>query len=146
MLPKEQRKRDTSFIKDIANVVVDNISTSKTYAKNDEEKDFIERAIQRVKQIDTSFGEIQKIVNAFRLCEAQLSAMLEFWNMKDEDVTKVAKQICNLRDKIVHNNYEESIEDYQNEIAFLEWLTYALLLRRYNITDADKIIKKRFGP
>lgn len=144
-LPKEQRKRDTSLIKDIANVVVDNISASKTIVKNDEEKDFIEKAIQRVKQIDTSFGEIQKIVNAFRLCKIQLSAILEFWHIKDEDVTTIAKKICNLRDKIVHNNFEESIEDYQKEIAFLEWLTNAMLLFRYNITDVDKIIKKRFG-
>jgi hypothetical protein len=52
-----------------------------------------------------------------------------------------------LRDKIVHNNYEDSLEDHQTKlnIAFLEWVTYAMLLHRYGLYDIDKILKEMFG-
>lgn len=145
-LPKSLRNKDSSSVGKIRDNVIKHIRMAEKDANDDLEKSFIKKSEERIRQIDTVYGEIQKIVNAYNQCSDYLDKTMDFWKVDAASVTDISKRLCSLRDKIVHNNYEDSLDDQQTkmDIAFLEWLTYAMLLHRYDIYDIDNILKEMF--
>lgn len=145
-LPKIIKSKDTSHLLHIRDTVITKINESYNEAELPTDKEFVNSAIQRVQQIGTAYGEVQKIVNAYNYCDDDLAQSLEFWGIHKDNVNMVAKRLCDLRDRVVHNNFDESIDEHQTfvDISFLEKLTHTMTLRRFGIQNIGQIIKELF--
>jgi hypothetical protein len=145
-LPKTIRSKDVSHLLHIRDTVINKINESYNEAVLPTDREFVDSAIQRVQQIGTTYGEVQKIVNAYNFCADDLVQSLEFWGIDKGSANMVAKRLCDLRDRIVHNNYDESINEHQIsvDISFLEKLTYTMMLRRFGIQNIGQIINELF--
>ena len=110
------------------------------------DKEFINMTTNRVRELGTSYGERQKLSMSFDLYYDELKSSFERWGIKHRQIGSMSKNLCNLRDKVVHNNFDGEIDDYITRIqtSMLERLTYAMMLKRYKITNIENIISATF--
>lgn len=144
-LPKSKRKRDSSHLTEIRRKVIGAVSTVE--GTDEEESKFISSSIERIQQVGTSYNERKKIEIAYNLNSNYIEHPLRIYNIDKKNIGELAQKICNMRDLIVHNNYDEDIDDIdmQKNIAFLEWLTYSMFLSRIKILNIKEIIGVKFG-
>ncbi|MGN0561696.1 MAG: hypothetical protein ACI4K6_02730 [Candidatus Fimenecus sp.] len=113
-----------------------------------EEKEFLENAKKRILQLGTQLGQTRKIINAYHILHNALDSSIEnIFNspgfklkgpLQDKDLKKIAKVLVRQRGSIVHGGFSGPFSDMDAQrIRFLEILTYAQLLRRIGLEDAD---------
>lgn len=74
----------------------------------------------------------KKILTAFSYVEDCISSSLKTYGIDQKAINYFSRHIPELRNKIVHNNYEGDVGD-QRGISLMEWITYAMLLKRVGI-------------
>ncbi|MEG8977332.1 hypothetical protein U8Y98_11525 [Priestia megaterium] len=134
-LPEKVRACDTTSVEPFRQQVLSTLSGIQT--NNHEEKQFLNDLISRTKGLGKEYGARKKILNAISHVEDCISSSLKTYQIDEKARNKLSQEICKLRNKIVHNNYEGVIDD-QRGINLMEWITYAMLLKRVGI-PSDKI-------
>lgn len=133
-LPERDRLCDTSNIDSIRNELIRKMEGIKT--SDNDERFFINQVIDRTKQLGKQYGMRKKIENLYLLNERSLSSSFELFSISKDDFKKKIKRLVDLRNKIVHDNYDLEI-DGQIDIAIIEWITYAMFLRRIGVSEKD---------
>lgn len=123
-----------------------------------EESEFLENAKSRILQLGTQFGQTQKIINAYHVLHNAMDSSIENifrlpsfklkGPLKDKELKKIAKFLVSQRGSIVHGGFSGSFSDADAQsLRFLEILTYAQLLKRVGLEDADieRVIGALFG-
>lgn len=145
-LPKETRKKNASKYDSIRASVIDVLK--KMYVPNISENDreFIDLSMQKIRELGKSYGERQKLILSFELHYNDLKSSFDRWCIKKDDIVTMSNKLCELRNKVVHDNFDGNIEDHLTRIyvSMLERLTYAMMLKRYSITEIEKIISATF--
>lgn len=103
---------------------------------NNEDRNFLNLAKDRISQLGTQFGQRKKIVNAYNQNINILEGSIEFILPKTLTVGKASERLAELRNKIVHGNFHTIFD--REEIAiirFLEILTYVMLFKRAGVKD-----------
>ncbi|CAK8585387.1 hypothetical protein [Priestia megaterium] len=129
-LPEEVRACDTTSVEPFRNQVLGTLSGIE--ANNQEEKQFLDQLISRTKELGKVYGSRKKILTAFSYVEDCISSSLKTYGIDQKAINYFSRHIPELRNKIVHNNYEGDVGD-QRGISLMEWITYAMLLKRVGI-------------
>ncbi len=129
-LPKQIRFHDTTSIEPFRKRLIDTIS--EVPVGNEEEKVFIEQLISKTKELGKMYGSRKKILIAIEYIKDCILSSLEARKIDEKQIKYFSKHIPDIRNKIVHNNYEGDIGD-QLGISLMEWITYAMLLKRVGI-------------
>ncbi len=141
-LPKETRKKNTSKYDSIRASVIDELK--KMYVPNISENDreFIDQAVQKIRELGKAYGERQKLSLSFNLHYDDLKSSFDRWYIKKDDIVIMSNKLCDLRNKVVHDNFDGNIDDHSTRIyvSMLERLTYAMMLKRYGITEIEEIV------
>ena len=131
------------------------------YPKNgltQDELDFLENARNRILQLGTQFGQTMKIVNAYQVLHEALDKSIEniFYlpafrlkgPLQMKEIKKIAGFLAGQRGKVAHGGFSGAFSDVDaQKIHFLEIITYAQLLKRVGLEDADieRIVGAVFG-
>lgn len=140
--------------KEIKEKIIEYIEGFNDPNNNNEVNEFICNAKGRISQLGTQMGQTGKIVNAYEQVRTALDSSLKnifFFksitvckSLEDKQVKKIANYLADTRGKITHGCFDLVFSDEEaQKIRFLEILTYALLLRRLNMTDEE--IEKIIG-
>ncbi len=145
-LPKETRKKNTSKYDSIRASVIEELKKMKTPYLSENDKEFINQAVQKVRELGKSYGERQKLSLSFELYYDDLKSSFERWGIEKGDIVNMTNKLCDLRNKVVHDNFDGDIDDHLTRIyiSMLERLTYAMMLKRYGITDIEDIVLATF--
>lgn len=139
---------DDRKIQDIRDIIV---AQFEDYPKNmlsEEEMNFLENARNRILQLGTQFGQTMKLVNAYQVLHEALDNSIEniFFlpefrlkgPLQIEDLKKIARVLAEQRGKVAHGGFFWTFSDVDaQKIHFLEIITYAQMLKRMGLDDAD---------
>lgn len=131
-LPKDIRFNDTSTIEPLREQLLDHISKFPINRNNTDDKVFLDQLISKTKELGKMYGSRKKILTAIGYVQDCIKSSLEMFHIDEEKINHYAKHIPEIRNKIVHNNYEGDIGD-QLGVSLLEWITYVMLLKRVGI-------------
>jgi len=115
---------------------------------SEDDRNFLYQAKSRISQLGTQFGQRKKIVNAYKQNIHILEESMNFIFPKGFKIGKVASDLAELRNKIVHSNFYTVFDREERDIIrFLEILTYVMLFKRIGIEDKgiDILIGVVFG-
>ncbi|MGE6260710.1 hypothetical protein ACQKCU_23005 [Heyndrickxia sporothermodurans] len=131
-LPKEIRFNDTTSIEPLREKLLEHILKFPVNKNNKDEKVFLDQLISKTKELGKMNGSRKKILIAIEYVQDCIKSSLETLHIDKEKINNYAKRIPEIRNKIVHNNYEGDIGD-KIGVSLLEWVTYAMLLKRVGI-------------
>lgn len=141
-------KVDASRVQDIKEKIVSQIESYPKESVKSEERDFLNNAKDRIMQLGTQFGQNNKIVNAYHVLHNALDGSVEniFYLSEfrqegpliDEKLKAVASFLSKQRGAVAHGGFIREFSDLDaQKIRFLEILTYAQMLKRIGLKDAD---------
>lgn len=135
-LPRQYRKKDSTHVKVIKEVVINNLENIPSSSEDNDA--FINESKKRIRQIGTQYGERDKIVNAYNIFKPNMDESLNFFFYKGNmDMKLVADLLSKTRDRIVHNNLDRELtKDEVKYISFLECLSYSMLLNRIGLSSS----------
>ena len=139
---------DSSKIATIKETILQNIDASKNKSYTKEEKQFIEDAKGNIKKLGTSFGQKQKIKNAYTVLSDILQSSIDniFYLctfrhksiIPNSDLNKIAQELTEMRNKIAHGNFSLKFTEEQAQlIRFLEIMVYIQMMKRADIANDD---------
>lgn len=145
-LPKNVRKKDDSKNDSIRKSIINKLNGMIDMDLSEEDVKFIQLSIAKIRELGKSYGERQKLSTSLDLFYDSLKSSFKHWGLKKDDIINLTNTLCDLRNKIVHNNFDGEIEEHSTRIyiTILERLTYAMLLSRYGIVNIDEIISVTF--
>lgn len=145
-LPKETKKKDASKYDLIRSEIINKLNDMNTEDTSEVDKEFINMTTKRVSELGKSYGERQKLSMSFNLYYDYLKSSFKRWGVKQSQIDGMSENLCTLRDKVVHNNFDGEIDDHitKIQISMLERLTYAMMLKRYKIANIENIISATF--
>lgn len=133
-----------SSVKVIKKDAVNAMKLLRTDATDNEEKDFVDQAIDKITKIGTEYGQNKKIQNAYEVLSTCLCSSMNqiFWTNKNsniensEIVKETAKALASTRGKIAHGSFTGELTDADmTNIRFLDILVYAQILKRAGVDD-----------
>ena len=115
---------------------------------NDEEKDFINQAKDKILKLGTEFGQKNKIVNAYKVLSGALMQSIKnifylhklknFEVLDDDDINDFAKFLAKMRGKKTHSGSILEFTDKEAQIIrFFEVLVYSQILKRAKLSDSE---------
>lgn len=110
--------------------------------KDQKEIKFINKACDRINQLDTEIGFKNKIISAHDKLSNIIESSEKFMFNKF-DLNKSVNSLVDNRGKLAHlNSFDKFTDDEIRDIRFLEVLTYIMFLRRAQIDDngIEKIV------
>jgi hypothetical protein len=142
---------DDSNICDVRNDLLDVIgSFADSYMnQNNDVKQFINDATQRIQQLGTQFGQTRKIMIAYSIISKGINKLIpdilflheeycSCTSLTEQQIKKIARELTKLRGSLVHGSYKNQITEKQYQlIKFLETIIYAQMLKRANIAYDD---------
>lgn len=149
---------DCSAVNTVRNGIIERIKSFEAEIKSDitaEEQKFIQKAINRVKQLDTEMGQKGKILHAFEIIRPIIEGYISFFVDGYESCHEISKNtaigllgsIPTMRGKILHDGDRNLLtreETYAMQL--LEMVVYAQILKRAQLKDKEisKIIRFNF--
>lgn len=149
---------DATRVQSIKDVLVAQLDE---YSKNElkqEEMEFLENAKKRIRQLGTQYGLTKKIINVYHVLHHALDRSIKYifylpefrleGSLQDTDLKKIATFLAGQRGAVAHGGFSGTFSDLDaQKIRFLEILTYAQLLKRVGLGDADieRVIGALFG-
>lgn len=115
---------------------------------NDEEKDFINQAKDKILKLGTEFGQKNKIVNAYKVLSGALMQSIKnifylhklknFEVLDNDDINDFAKFLAKMRGKKTHSGSILEFTDKEAQIIrFFEVLVYSQILKRAKLSDSE---------
>ena len=121
---------------DIREKIVAEIESVK--AQSVVEQGFQKDAIERIKNLGTQRGFSKKILAAYEVNISALENSMESILFREKSLSKVARQLSNLRGKVLHNEMGYQFDEKEIEaIRFLEILQFVMTLRRAEYADNE---------
>lgn len=78
------------------------------------------------------YGTKMKIITSIEYIRDCIASSLTKYQIDEKKLKFYSRHIPEIRNKIVHDNYEGDIGD-QLGVSLMEWITYAMLLKRVGI-------------
>lgn len=139
---------DDNNVKTIKDTLVAQLDEYTKKELTEDELDFLKNAKNRILQLGTQFGQTMKIVNAYQvLHEALDNSIKNIFYLKElklkgplqmNEIKKIAVFLARQRGKVAHGSFSGTFSDVDaQKIRFLEIITYAQLLKRVDLEDAD---------
>ncbi len=115
------------------------VSLLKTTDTQDKiQQQFQRDAIERIKSLGKQCGFSKKIITAYQVNESALNTSLDNILFREKSIKKIARQLSDLRGKVLHNEMGYQFNDQEIEaIRFLEILQFIMTLRRANYLDSE---------
>ena len=149
---------DASKVQKIKDILVTQLENFPRDGLEKEEIDFIDNARKRITQLGTQFGQSKKIVNAYQVLHNALDGSIKYifflpkqkleGPLQLKDLNRIAGYLAGKRGAVAHGGFSGVFSDVDaRKIHFLEILTYAQMLRRMGLDDADieRIVGAIFG-
>ena len=149
---------DASKVKTIKETLVNQLDEHPKTGLTQDELEFLENARKRILQLGTQFGQTMKIVNAYQVLHKALDKSIEniFYlpalrlkgSLQMKELKRIAGFLAGQRGKVAHGSFSEPFSDVDaQKIHFLEIITYAQLLKRIGLEDADieRVVGAIFG-
>lgn len=151
-------KVDTTKIQNIKSELMIFFERNKSNNLKSEEKEFLENAKNRIKQLGTQFSQRKKIVNAYQVLRGAIDSSIKniFYlpefridgALQIKELKIIAEWLTNQRGTVAHGGFIGSFSDLDaQKIRFLEILTYSQMLKRVGLDDKDieRVIGAVFG-
>ncbi|QVK17346.1 hypothetical protein KHQ81_10840 [Mycoplasmatota bacterium] len=136
-----------SSLKGIKKILLNKINEINCDYFNENEKKCLLDAKSVIGNIGKRVKTIEKIINSLQKYKKCIEGTLEYKYLDYDDLFSYAKKVCDIRNDIVHENYDTQFDQFQIfDIKILEYLTYAMFLSRckFNDNEINHIIKKVF--